>query len=135
MLDVTQLLATFSEPQDPWTTEESHSESKEMLRESTFEPLDETERNSLLARLLREKVKPSFAKSKNADVTKAGRKAIAPLPLPMEHSIDERELKAWKYRDVHIVTVFDWVLKQLDVELRPEHLSHDAADQISRAKV
>ena len=65
--------------------------------------------------LLKEKIKPLFAKSKNPAITAAGRKAISPLPVPIEHSIDESELKPWKCRDVYIVTVFEWALRQLDV--------------------
>jgi len=65
--------------------------------------------------LLRERIKPLFAKSKNPAVTPAGRKAITPLPVPIEHGVDEVEIKPWKYGDCYIVTVFEWVLQQLDV--------------------
>jgi len=65
--------------------------------------------------LLRERIKPLFAKSKNSAITPAGRKAITPLPVPIQHGVDEEVLKPWKYGDCYIVTVLEWVLQQLDV--------------------
>lgn len=72
---------------------------------------------TLLTKLLHENVKPAFAKSKNSAVTPAGRKAISALPPKLEASIDEIKLKPWKYSQVYIVTVFEWILRHLDVRL------------------
>ena len=114
-LELVQALASFTELRDPWTTDACKD-----LADSLLEQCIKSSQNvqAFIIRLLREKVKPLFAKSKNPNVTEAGRKAISPLPVPIEHSIDETALKPWKYRDVYIVTVFEWSLKYLDVRYR-----------------
>lgn len=72
--------------------------------------------SGVLHALLEERIKPLFARSKNPAVTQQGRKAIDPLPInATAHSDMDVEAKPWKYRDMYIVTVFQWVLKHLDV--------------------
>ena len=74
--------------------------------------------STILTGLLQERVKPLFAKTKNPAITQQGRKAIDPLPISTTaHSDLDDESKPWKYRDVHIVTVFQWVLSRLDVRI------------------
>ena len=114
-LDLVQTLASFTQSRDSWTSAACKDQADSLL-ERSIKPLQNIQ--ALITRLLREKVKPLFAKSKSPNVTEAGRKAISPLPVPIEHSIDETALKPWKYRDVYIVTVFEWTLKQLDVRYR-----------------
>ncbi|KAL8793699.1 MAG: hypothetical protein Q9195_003748 [Heterodermia aff. obscurata] len=70
---------------------------------------------TLLTNLLREHVKPAFVKSNNSAITPAGRKAIIALPPRFEASIDETKSKPWKYGQVYLITVFEWILEQLDL--------------------
>lgn len=113
-------LASYSNIADRWTTQASYLEASTKLEECLVKMEDKPTRiHALLAKLLHENVKPAFAKSKNSAVTPAGRKAISALAPKFEASIDEINLKPWKYRQVHIVTVFEWILKQLDVRLPP----------------
>lgn len=116
VLDVFHALACFTCAEDPWTSRASYELANRLL-DSYMKPLlDEPKRlEALLNGFLKDKAKPLFAKTRNPAVTAAGRKAISPLPAPIEHSIDETDIKPWKYQDIYAVTAFEWVLKQLDV--------------------
>ena len=112
-------LSSFTCAEDPWTKQASQTEASSLLVHYITSFASKTEGSQpLLANLLRDIIKPAFAKSKNSAITPAGRKAISTLPPKIEASIDETKLKPWKYDQVYIVTVFDWVLKQLDVRPR-----------------
>lgn len=70
---------------------------------------------TILTRLLEERIKPLFSKTKSPAITQQGRKAINPLPIATTaHSDLDGETKPWKYRNAYIVTVFQWALKHLD---------------------
>ena len=116
VVDLILALASFTRAEDPWTARGSY-EYANILLDKYLKPLRSTSERfgTLLTNLLRDKVKPLFTRSQNPAVTAAGRKAISPLPVPIEHSIDETDMKPWKYRDAYIVTVFEWILQQLDV--------------------
>ena len=116
VVDLVLALASFTRPEDPWTARGSY-EYANILLNRYLKPLRSTPERfgTLVTNLLRDKVKPLFTTSQNPAVTAAGRKAISPLPVPIEHSIDETDMKPWKYRDTYIVTVFEWILQQLDV--------------------
>ena len=111
-------LASYTNIEDPWTTQTSYLEASTYLEHCLVRIEDRPTRiQALLTKLLHENVKPAFAKSKNSAVTPAGRKAISALAPKLEASIDEIKLKPWKYSQVYIVTVFEWILRQLDVRL------------------
>lgn len=112
-------LASFTRAEDPWANETSLFEASCLL-DGHIQSLKLDNYQNLLTRLLREEIKPAFAKSKNSAVTPAGRKAITALLPRLEASIDEIVLKPWKYSQVHIVTVFEWIMRQLDVRLVPQ---------------
>ena len=112
-------LSSFTNTEDPWTNQASQAEASALLVHYIRTFASKTgDSRPLLANMLRDIVKPAFAKSKNSAITPAGRKAIFTLPRKIEASIDEARLKPWKYDQVYVVTVFDWVLKQLDVRPR-----------------
>ena len=112
-------LSSFTHVEDPWTNQASQTEASDLLVHYKRTFTSKTEESlPLLTKLLTDIVKPAFTKSKNSAITPAGRKAISTLPPRIEASIDESKLKPWKYDQVYIVTVFDWVLKQLDVRPR-----------------
>lgn len=117
IIDYALTLACFMNTSDPWTTPASceHANNLWWTIIDSFNDHNKKDLQTLLAIILRDKIKPLFAKSKNPAITPAGRKAISPLPAPIEHSMDEAAQTPWKYRDVYIVTVFEWVVLRLDV--------------------
>ena len=115
-LELISCLATFSDQQDVWTSKECALEANTTL--STTVPGfagDADGLQQLLSALLEQKVRPLFAKSKNPAVTDQARKAIQSLSVPTEFNEQETENKPWKYADVYIVTVFRWIVNQLQV--------------------
>lgn len=109
-------LAAFTDPNDAWTTPEVCEEAAGLL-EDCLETSKSAHKGTkgLIAALLREEIRPLFAKSKNNTVTQQGRKAINSLPEKFDASEHQIDIKPWKYRHVHIVTVFKWVLERVNV--------------------
>jgi hypothetical protein len=71
---------------------------------------------SILGDLLKEKIRPIFARTKNIAITPAGRKNFHPIPQArFDSSFLERETKPWKFHDVYATTVLEWILSQLNV--------------------
>ena len=112
LIAVYTCLTAFFNPTDRWTCRRVFEETSRLL-ERLVPLLEGIELTDLLGQLLRERIKPAFAKSKNPKVTPQGRKAIDPLPSSVATIDDDAELKPWKYRDVHIPTVFSWILGRL----------------------
>ena len=109
-------LASFTRANDPWTSHVSLAEASSLL--GVYVKMSKAEPGrfqALLTNLLCEYVKPAFVKSKNSAITPAGRKAITALPPRLEASIDETKSKPWKYGQIYLITVFEWILGQLDV--------------------
>lgn len=105
-------LTSFSEDSDPWVS----SEAEDLARSLAEDIVVPEKISEVIYALLQEKIRPLFAKVKNPAVTQQGRKAIDPLRIDTTaHSDMDVETKPWKYRDMYIVTVFQWVLKHLDV--------------------
>ncbi|KAI4110740.1 MAG: hypothetical protein LQ339_001014 [Xanthoria mediterranea] len=116
-------LATFTDLHDPWTNEDASSLAPSMLskhlkslRDAAPDCLD-----NLISQLLQNYVKPLFIKSKSSLLTDQGRKAIAPLPGTAVPSDFESGSKPWKFQSPHIVTVFQWILEQLDAAMVEKH--------------
>lgn len=107
-------LASYTDLSDRWTSLEARN-----LSQALLEDYEKSERlPAILTDLLKERVKPLFAKSKNPAITPQGRKAIDPLPNnDFAHSDLDAVAKPWKYRDVYIITVFQWIVGQVDVRL------------------
>ena len=115
-VEVLLCLSIFTDPLDPWTSQESLEEANLLLGQYLNVIKGNPKKlDALLTRLLQEKIKPLFAKSKSKDITAEGRKAISPLPGPFMPSDLEAMNKPWKFRDAYVVTAFKWVLEQLDV--------------------
>ena len=121
-LELVVCLSSFTHAEDPWTNQASHSEASDLLKDYIKTLTSEPGKvQTLLTDLLREIVKPAFAKSKSSAITPAGRKAISALAPTFEPSIDETTIKPWKYGQIYIVTVLEWTLSHLDVRL---HISN-----------
>lgn len=120
-------LASSTNPQDPWTSLDSYDLAQALLSNHLRIKDSQTIRkppqthDALLKDLLLNHVKPLFVKSKNPLLTAQARKAISPLPGPNVPSDLESSNKPWKFQSPHIVTIFQWILTQLDASLVEVH--------------
>ncbi|CEJ58204.1 hypothetical protein PMG11_06870 [Penicillium brasilianum] len=106
--DVVLAAACFTEQKDPWTTEDSHDEAS-MYLDVTMQD----GKWDLIARLLKEKIRPLFTKAKNPAITSEGRKNFHPVPLSrFDGSILDDEMKPWKFRDVYATRVLSWIISR-----------------------
>lgn len=123
-------LASFTDPSDPWSSHQIASIATSSLKLvlSALEPSPKASA-ALLTTLLSEQVKPLFAKSKNSAITPAGRKAINQLPSNFTHIENEERAYPWRYNDIYIVTVLQWILQKLNV---PFHLSLGKSQKTNR---
>lgn len=112
-MSVYAFLTSFTNLGDPWTCKLA-MEAASALLEKLGLRWDPNRQSVLLNGLLRTKIKPAFAKSKNPAITPQARKAIDPLPVDsLAHSDLDVEAKPWKYRDFYVVTMLQWVLENL----------------------
>ncbi len=105
-------LASYTDPIDPWTCSKARDHACSLSEDyAASESL-----STLLTGLLSERIKPLFARTSTPAITHQGRKAIDPLPsAATAHGDLDGEAKPWKYHDAYSVTVFQWVLKHLEV--------------------
>lgn len=112
-MDVITALASFTSEQDSWTTRDTYLESRRILESFATNAHGEAESSfwSLVERILKERIKPVFAKTKNPAITAQGRKNFHPVPLPrFDASIIDPATKPWKISDVYATTVLAWVI-------------------------
>ncbi|MCJ1311309.1 hypothetical protein MMC25_004980 [Agyrium rufum] len=110
-------VASYTDLRDEWTTSGAHNEATALLQ-AIFHGrpvlLDKQTKTQLLATILRNRIKPLFAKTRNPAITAQGRKAKYPLPGAIEAMDDETETKPWKYSDPCAVTVFQYIVQTCD---------------------
>lgn len=109
-------LAVLTDERDVWTSQRTAEMAHSFLASHGHIA---KERSVLIEHILRKSIRPLFAKSKNPAITAQGRKAMAPLPTKLEALEDEKDIKPWKYEKGYIITVFRWVLQNLDVRQFP----------------
>ncbi|RDW79192.1 Tti2 family protein [Aspergillus mulundensis] len=105
-------LGSFTSEPDAWNTHDAFTASTALLRDfvEKAEPLSFW---MTVESILKNRVRPLFAKSKNPAITESGRKNFHPVPLPrFDLSILDPETKPWKNHDGYITTVFSWIVKQ-----------------------
>jgi hypothetical protein len=103
--------ACFTEKKDPWTTDDNYEEASMYLDVTTQDG-----KWDLIARLLKERIRPLFTKAKNPAITSEGRKNFHPVPLTrFDGSILDDEMKPWKIRDVYATRVLGWVISRYKV--------------------
>ncbi|OGM45906.1 hypothetical protein ABOM_006070 [Aspergillus bombycis] len=127
--DVVIALASFSSIEDPWTTEEAFSCATTLL--DTFTPATATNPDMnttfwpVIERILKDRIRPLFAKTRNPAITSAGRKNFHPVPLPrFDASILDPETKPWKIQDIYATAVLSWIIQQYKVR-RPRLPHHN----------
>ncbi|KAI4110231.1 MAG: hypothetical protein LQ345_007039, partial [Seirophora villosa] len=115
-------LASFTDPQDPWTSDKSHHLSGSLL--SIYLSVlheDSKQFEAIIKDILVHHIKPFFFKARTPLLTPAARQAISPLPGPNGPSEFDAQNKPWKFHSPHVVTIFRWVISQLDVPLVEVH--------------
>ena len=117
VVDMAASLGSFTDSRDPWTRPEAFETANALLvdllrRDQLADPKF---LSKLLASLLQDRVKPSFAQTRSSAITEQGRKANYRLPSAVDVGDSEVDRKPWKFRDIHILTVFRWILGILDV--------------------
>ena len=116
LISLAASLASFTDISDPWATEKSLCRAKSCLDPIVLKLQSSPKLlASTIGGLLHKRIKPSFLRYQNPNLTCQGRKAIDPLPSAFESMTDEREKKPWRYIDVSIATVFRWIVSQMDV--------------------
>ncbi|KAL9600388.1 MAG: hypothetical protein Q9219_003238 [cf. Caloplaca sp. 3 TL-2023] len=111
----TACLASFTRQQDPWTSQEAYGLARSILSRQLDSIRKDAEAfKKLIEDLLLSHIKPFFVRSRNPILTDQARKAVSPLPRPNAPSDFQSTSKPWKFQSPHIVTIFQWVLNQLD---------------------
>ncbi|KAL2864495.1 Tti2 family protein [Aspergillus lucknowensis] len=107
-------LASFTSEDDEWTTHETYTTSTTLLKNFANES-NPTSFWNIVESILKTRIKPLFAKTRNPAVTSSGRKNFHPVPLPrFDLSILDPETKPWKIHEVYITTVFSWIVNQYE---------------------
>ena len=116
--DIVIALASFTSEDDPWTTKECATKATELLYSLTTNIRADADSSfwSVVEQVLKERIRPLFAKTKNPAITTTGRKNFHPVPLArFDSSVLDPESKPWKIHDVYATTVFSWVIYQYRV--------------------
>lgn len=112
-------IVIYADEKDPWTSKAASQNAQTLLLKTILGPSRDTS-PALLDFLLREKIKPLFLQSKNPAVTSLGRKAIRPMVSKYDDDIiGEKETKPWKFDQRYMLTVFRWVLLNMNVCSHP----------------
>ncbi|KAL4916569.1 hypothetical protein BDW62DRAFT_211833 [Aspergillus aurantiobrunneus] len=110
--DVVIALTSFSSETDAWTTHEAYATSTSLLKDFT----EKSEPSSfwpIMESILKTRIRPLFAKTRNPAITESGRKNFHPIPLArFDLSYLDPETKPWKMHEVYATTVFSWIIKQ-----------------------
>ncbi|THC99981.1 hypothetical protein EYZ11_000560 [Aspergillus tanneri] len=113
--DVVIALASFTSESDPWTSPRTHTCSAALLE--TYVDAVHSNSDSIfwstVEEILKQKIRPLFAKTRNPAITATGRKDFHPVPLPrFDTSVLDLETKPWKFQDVYATTVLSWIISQ-----------------------
>lgn len=128
-------LASFTSDQDPWSTPELVEKTKTLLQDFAESSRTDSAPSfwSIIEQILKDTIKPLFAKTKNPAITATGRKNYNPLPLPrFDSSILDPASKPWKGQEVYATTVFAWLVCQYRVSFpiklnsRTNYLTRDS---------
>ncbi|PYI33991.1 ATP :tRNA-specific tRNA nucleotidyltransferase [Aspergillus indologenus CBS 114.80] len=108
-------LASFTSEADPWSTEETHRISIDILQDFSATTRSDGTLWTHLETTLKEKIRPLFTKTRNPAITAEGRKTFHPVPLArFDLTTLDPEAKPWKAFAVYSATVFSWALAQYD---------------------
>lgn len=118
VLNLIACLSSFTDGREKWSSPAASAQAKLILDHILFrsEGHGQQRIQGILTDLLQLQVKPAFAKYKNATITSQGRKAIDPVPSNLFPHETEEEMKLWKFSNAHTISIYGWILSQLDVK-------------------
>ncbi|KAI9037849.1 Tti2 family protein [Aspergillus affinis] len=124
--DIIIALASFASDHDSWALPETHARANALLTTHFTSLRSEADLNktfwATIEDILKQKIRPLFAKTKNPAITASGRKNFHPVPLPrFDASVLDPETKPWKIQDVYATTVLSWIITQYQATDR-DHL-------------
>lgn len=106
-------MASFTSEEDPWTTEDTVVESSMHLNVTL-----QRGKWTVIERILKEKIRPLFTKTKNPAITSEGRKNFHPVPpTRFDGSALDDSTKPWKSTDIYATSVLSWIVSQYTVRL------------------
>ncbi|KAJ5980842.1 hypothetical protein N7481_008140 [Penicillium waksmanii] len=106
--DVIVAMASFTSKKDPWTTNDSNNCAEIHLNMACQNDLW-----PIIERVLREKVRPLFTKTKNPAITSEGRKSLHPVARTrFDGGALDDSTKPWKTTDVYAPAVLSWIICQ-----------------------
>lgn len=109
--DVILAMASLTSEQDPWTTEDSAT-----CASMGLNVVCQKDRFTIIEKLLKEKIRPLFSKTKNPAITSEGRKNFHPVPVSrFDDSTLDDSTKPWKNTDIYAIRVLSWVISQYKV--------------------
>ncbi|KAJ5568157.1 hypothetical protein N7450_010643 [Penicillium hetheringtonii] len=107
-LDLIVAMASFTSEKDPWTTKASNDYAEAYLNIKCQNDLW-----LIIERLLKEKIRPLFTKTKNPAITSEGRKNLHPMPrTPFEGGALDDSTKPWKNTHIYAPAVLSWIICQ-----------------------
>ena len=109
--DVILAMASLTSKQDPWTTEDSSSSASMHLSVTCQDGI-----LPIIERLLKEKIRPLFSKTRNPAITSEGRKNFHPVLVSrFDGSTLDDSTKPWKNTDIYATRVLFWVISKYKV--------------------
>lgn len=113
-------LAIYTDDRKPWTSKAISHAASALLDDMTS-GLPHTSLSTVLECILRQRIKPLFAKVKNWNITAQGRKAMGVGTVRAAYddnggsAFGEQAAKPWKFDKRYIMTVFRWVVMKMNV--------------------
>ncbi|OQE45089.1 hypothetical protein PENCOP_c002G07926 [Penicillium coprophilum] len=117
--------ACFANEQNPWATSESYNAASMLMSVWVQDTRRANKFWPAIDFILRDRIRPLFAKTKNPAITSAGRKNFHPQTLPRFGASDsDVSVKPWKTTDVYVASVLSWILSQYQLEDKAEFEAH-----------
>lgn len=109
--DAILAMVSYTAETDPWNTEDTFSAADMYLHVTCQYGVW-----PIVERVLKEKIRPLFAKTKNPAITSEGRKNLHPVPpTRFDGSALDDTTKPWKNTDIYATTVLSWIISQYQV--------------------
>ncbi|KAJ5558431.1 hypothetical protein N7535_008642 [Penicillium sp. DV-2018c] len=123
--DVLLAIACFANEQNPWVTPISQNSASMLTSLWVEQTRKERVFWSAIEIILKERIRPLFANTKNPAITSAGRKNFHPQVLPCfgASNLDD-SAKPWKTTDVWFASVLSWIISQYQPEDKTQFEAH-----------
>ncbi|KAJ5782500.1 hypothetical protein N7457_004274 [Penicillium paradoxum] len=123
--DVLLAGASVANKQDPWVTSESHDAASMFMNVFIQDTRLSNKFWPAIESILKDRIRPLFAKIKNPAITSAGRKNFHPQALPRFGASDlDQSAKPWKTTDIYVASVLSWIISQYKAEDKAQFEAH-----------